>query len=301
MGNLLLTRVCILILLSVVSFVQAKEVDSWDANLYQKTMKSQSQDGDWLMSFIDEEADSHLTILDIGSGNGVNTQKLCTKFPNAHVIGIDPSASMIATANQQIGDSNVEYIKTTLEDFDHMHEIFDIAVSIHTLHWLNDIKKGLENTFNALKEEGCGYFLFAASKEGLPYQNALDHVLNGDLSPDFKNFVNPQHIYSFADFETLLKEAGFVVNWGVKKLNTRIYPTPEELSAWIAQWSPHRKHLPEDKQAKFMDQLLKEYLKKTRVKDLTGVEYGVKWEEYILMFIVMKPSRPEGSGDLADH
>lgn len=256
--------------------------DAWNGEAYGKTMRSQMEDGESLIGMIEDPYVGECFILDVGSGDGGNTRKLGEKFPKSCITGIEPSESMIEKALENNGEHRIEYVRARIEDY-REKEVFDCVTSIHVLHWVEDIGSGLKNIYEALKFGGRGYFVFAASKKGLAYEEALERVIEERYKVIFEDFLNTQHLYSLDDFENLLKGAGFRVDYIGKVLNQRVYEDAEFLKNWVAQWCPHRKYLEEGERERFMDLWLENYLGLGTKK-----EGGIEWDEYVIVVKVTK-------------
>ena len=93
------------------------------------------------------------TILDIGCGTGILTQKLSTKFPAAAIEAIDQSPAMI----QQLREQNMPNVYVICSDFiQYPTEQYDLITSNAALHWM-DTNQSLSKIATQLNPTGQCY------------------------------------------------------------------------------------------------------------------------------------------------
>lgn len=131
--------------------------DNWSASNYVKHASFVPKLGNIILSMLDPQPTEH--ILDFGCGDGVLSKELaaCSKS----VIGIDASADMIASANQQQDKpENIEYFMVdgymldTWFDDTQAGKRFDAVFSSATLHWLKSPVWAIKNIHYVLKDNG---------------------------------------------------------------------------------------------------------------------------------------------------
>lgn len=222
------------------------------------------------------------SILDIGCGDGKITALLANKVPQGTVIGIDPSDSMLdkaAITQQKVGLANLTFQKGAAEDF-HLDLRFDHIIAIHVMHWVKNQEKALRNIQIHLKPQGHVHFILAPSKEGLPFQIALQKTLK-NWGPDFTDFINPQQVYDIETYRKLMVNAGFHIEAINYIYHESTHENKEKLLTWIKQWQPHAKHLALNKQQIFLDELIDNYL--IEIGQLSESSDPVNWGEYVLV------------------
>lgn len=78
-----------------------------------------------------------LTMLEIGCGTGITTERILRACPQAHVIAIDPDAQMLIQAKVALREfqGRVEFVQgTALEVLSTVHKQVNVVASAYTLH-----------------------------------------------------------------------------------------------------------------------------------------------------------------------
>lgn len=77
-------------------------------------------------------------IMDIGCGTGRHTARLGATYPDAEVIALDVSESMIAVASRRVLVPNVQFVVADAQT--HLPDVAcDLVIANASLHWLNDL------------------------------------------------------------------------------------------------------------------------------------------------------------------
>lgn len=121
----------------------------WNAQLYDKFIKERLQPSIDLANRIDKVC---VRILDVGCGSGMSTLALRNRFPEAEIVGVDLSASMLDNAKKLLPD--VKWIQRdcskSLEDLGQ----FDLVFSNAFLQWLSEQENFIKNIQKCIKENG---------------------------------------------------------------------------------------------------------------------------------------------------
>lgn len=261
-------------------FVLLALIDAWSGADYAKHSSVQQSHAERLIASLSLNGDER--ILDLGCGDGKISALLAEKVPRGHVLGIDPSESMLKEAYTFLNQGNLTFAKGNAESFLSQYPL-DHIVSIHVMHWVKDQQTALSNLYRNLKPGGQIHLLFAPSKEGLPYHTALKKTLLS-WEHKFQGFVDPKYNFDMETYRKLLVEAGFHIDAIHYIYHESIHPTANFLKAWMFQWSQHRKFLPEEEQHAFMDQLVEEYLRASNQS-----KEPLIWGEYVLFIEATKP------------
>jgi trans-aconitate 2-methyltransferase len=82
--------------------------------------------------------DEPRVVVDLGCGAGNVTRLLGERWPSARVIGIDSSASMLATARAGAADARYEWIEGDIASWRSDDAQPDVVFSNAALHWIDD-------------------------------------------------------------------------------------------------------------------------------------------------------------------
>lgn len=127
-------------------------------------------------------------VLDIGSGTGRLLRSLHEHWPDAHLLGIDPTAGMVEVARQLTPMATFEV--GFAEALPFSESSIDVAVSTFSLHHWSNQAAGLREIVRVLRPQGC-FFL-------------TDVMLPPWLSP----FLPWSHFRKPAQIKTLFQQAG---------------------------------------------------------------------------------------------
>lgn len=283
------TLLCFLSLFIIASglYADPSHVHEWDPKGYVQNSNSQQEDGEAVLRriFRDYTESYSGTILDVGCRDGRITFQLAEHFPDATVVGIEKSQSMIDHALAMHEDMpHLTFKKESLDSFQ-LKKPADLVVSIFTLNWVENFDGALKNLNKNMATDGKLYAIFSATKEGLPFQNALNKVV-AERPEDFKNFVNPQYFYDTEVLRAKLTNAGFHVLAIYYKYNSKVYSSETALRNWIQQWLPQAKYLPQEKRDEFMNAVIKEYLVQSHQDPAS---HHINWNEYVISIEASKP------------
>ncbi len=251
--------------------------DQWSGTDYAKNSSVQLSHAEHLLSKLSLQGDE--SILDIGCGDGKITALLANKVPFGKVVGIDPSSSMLKKAKDTYEENHLTFYEGSAENF-FLDEQFDHVVAIHVMHWIKEQKIALQNICRHIKPQGHIHLVLAPSKEGLPFYKALLKMVD-IWKEDFIGFINPQQVFDMETYRKLMIEAGFHVEAIHYLHHESIHENKKKLQAWIEQWLPHGKYLPEEKRSLFFTELLRNYLLEMQASPDTVDK--VSWSEYVLI------------------
>ena len=89
------------------------------------------------LAAVEEEPESVRTVLDVGCGTGILTEKLLARYPRARCIAVDLAEEMLAVARERLGSSRVWWVCADIEQWA-PDEPVDRIVSNATFQWLTD-------------------------------------------------------------------------------------------------------------------------------------------------------------------
>ena len=156
-------------------------------------------------------------ILDLGCGPGNGTALLRARWPQARILGIDGSASMIARAQEENKDPKVSYRQQTIEDWlaetegTEPDQRPNLIVSNAVFHWIENHLDLLPRITQALAPGGS--LAFQVAGNFLAPTHALLRELAAD--PRFAPHIQTKHIDSVtpaADYIQALAGEGWQVD-----------------------------------------------------------------------------------------
>lgn len=203
-------------------------------------------------------------VLDIGSGDGRITARLAGYAPLGTVTGWDYSPSMIAHAKSRYSLANLlfELKDASLLQSYKKAAFFDVVVSFHALHWMDNQLAILEGIKHVLKEGGKAYLLVASDGDDPLQQIADDLSKSLKWQSFFTAFKDPLHRFSVAEYKALLKQAGLIPLSVIEVVKDDPLHSKEDLAGQIISWVPHVKFLPEKFQRDFVDDMVDEFMKR---------------------------------------
>lgn len=213
------------------------------------------------------------SILDLGCGDGVLTEKLASLVPDGEVLGIDASGGMIRTA-RAMERENLGFIQMDINDMD-FEERFDIIYSNAALHWVKDHPLLLKNSLRALKRGGRIYWNFAGNGTCAAF-NSLMRAIIAEPAYEvyFTDFEWPWVMLSGAEYGRSAAEAGFVHIQITEENKDRYFADADELVGWIDQPSivPFIQNIPEKVKGTFRQEVIEKMLCRTQQADGTYFE-----------------------------
>lgn len=250
--------------------------DEWSGESYQHNSTVQLSQGERLLKVLTLKGDED--ILDIGCGNGVLTSSLAKRIPKGSIIGIDPSESMLSKARENIYH-NLIFYQGSAETYQ-FNRRFDHIFATYVMHWIENQEIALKNIYNHLKPDGKVHLIISASKQGLPFHRALLKTIE-NWEEDFEGFVNSQREYDLETYRKLMVNSGLHIDAFHYVYDESTHENIGKLKAWVKEWLPHGKYLPEEKRESFFDELFDNYLVEAGYPlPTTG---AIKWGEYTLI------------------
>src|SRR6185437_8581476 len=115
----------------------ASEGHEWDAESYHQLSDPQCEAGLDLLNRLTIAPDA--TVIDAGCGTGRLTRFILARVPRGHVVAIDRSLNMLASAQQYLGrfGNRVEFLSQDLEDLAY-HPPVDCIYSNYVMQFVRD-------------------------------------------------------------------------------------------------------------------------------------------------------------------
>lgn len=114
----------------------------------------------YLVELSDIDTLHHLTVLEIGCGQGGGAYYMAKFFEPKSVIALDYSQDTIISARSKYEDlANLEFLTGDAEKLEFQNNTFDLIINIESSHCYADIQSFMQETRRVIKEQGV--FLYA--------------------------------------------------------------------------------------------------------------------------------------------
>lgn len=231
---------------------------AWNAEAYLETSKYAKS---LALKIIDRIAWSGKeTVLDVGTGDGLNSSLIASKVPFGKVLGIDPSRAMIAFAKAHYPQKrypNLNFVIGGALDFQ-TEERFDIITSFTVLHLVPDQGKALERFSDLLKPGGRMYLKFPI-EDG--FAGTLQKTIELPQWRDrFDSFESGWYFKTKEDYIQYVSNANLLPLCVENQMIDMWYLSRKEMSNAIRCWLPHILILQPDDQERFLNDLFDLFL-----------------------------------------
>lgn len=244
-----------LIALSLLTTLNCFAESNWNGQYYASHSEMQFMMAAEALKQIDFPAEAK--VLDIGSGNGRVTKYLADMMPDGHVIGLDRSPSMVATAQAYASDK-ISFIHGDAIAIP-FKEQFDRVVSFNCLHWVTEIQTALQGIKDALVPGGQACLLIAPIQARYPLHHIIDSVAKYDRwSPYFGGARSVFTLFTFAEWAKLIEDAGMIPERLQLIDGSLDYANEKVFGDWLAGWVPFGT-IPEDLRNDYIQDVVKAY------------------------------------------
>jgi len=192
----------------------------------EKYERASSHQKEWGSRLIEElRLSGNETILDLGCGDGVLTERLAALIPNGKVIGLDASRGMIETAKKR-ERAELEFICMDMSDMDFNGE-FDVIYSNAALHWVKNHEKLLAASYRALKPGGMIRWNFGGAGN--------TPNLTGAIKKFYKGSGWPWFLPAKEEYEKIIAAKGFRDARVEMEHIDKYFGSLDEMAGWIDQ------------------------------------------------------------------
>jgi trans-aconitate 2-methyltransferase len=229
-------------------------VREWDGSSYDRISGVMQSMGLEVLSRLELAGDE--TVIDAGCGSGRVTEALMERLPHGRVIGVDESASMIASARERLGPAPELLVADLLEL--HVEEPADAILSTATFHWIGDHERLFARLHACLRPGGR--LLAQCGGEGNISELRRRAMIVGEREPygaHLRSFQPPWNYAAPGVTRERLLAAGFA------SAECWLKPAPQQpehprefLETIVLQ--PHVHALPQELRGRFMDEVLDE-------------------------------------------
>jgi len=133
-------------------------------------------------------------ILDVGCGNGRVTAQIATHVPEGSVVGIDPSADMIAFAASKYPSAAYPNLRFESDDARSLpfRDEFDLVVSFNALHWIPDQDTALRSIRQTMKPASATQLRLVPAGKRKSLENVIEETrCSPRWAGFFKDFQDP--------------------------------------------------------------------------------------------------------------
>lgn len=163
-----------------------REHQSWDPTAYGHFAGERSRPFADLVAQV--RTDDPALVVDLGCGHGPPTLTLAQLWPQARVVGVDSSESMLESARELDRDGRVEWVQSDLREWDptSLGQAPDVIVTSSTLQWVPGHLDLLDTWVGSLSEGGWFALQvpgnFDAPSHRLMRETAEHHERAGELT-----------------------------------------------------------------------------------------------------------------------
>ena len=199
----------------------------WDSEQYLKFEAERTQPAVDLANRIELTAPER--ILDLGCGPGNSTGVLARRFPGAHILGVDNSENMIATAQRDYPELEFRLFDAT-GPLSELGGSFDVVYSNACIQWVPDHPRLIRDMLALLRPGGM-----LAVQVPMNYQEPIHRII-GELaaSDEWRAELASARIFHTlsqeAYFDILAAEAGQFQMWQITYLHRM--PSHEAIMDW---------------------------------------------------------------------
>jgi trans-aconitate 2-methyltransferase len=187
----------------------------WNAAEYARVSELQKVMAEEALALLDLKGTER--VLDVGCGNGRFTAEIAARVPFGSVLGIDPSAAMIAFAVSHFGPalrSNLRFEAADARRLNFRDE-FDLVVSFNALHWVPEQGEALGSIRSALKPDGVAQLRLVPAGERKSLENVIEETrLSSRWARYFRTFHDPYLHLTPEKYGALAERSGLHVRRG---------------------------------------------------------------------------------------
>ena len=225
----------------------------WNASSYDAISTPQQAWGAKVLARLTLRGDER--VLDAGCGTGRVTEMLLERLPDGHVVAVDGSPSMVATARERRDPERVEVICVDLLELALTRPV-DAAISTATFHWIADHDL-LFARIRAAVRPGATFVAQCGGEGNIARGRELaDGILaDPDYARHFAGWPGAWNYASPAATRDRLERAGFAVGDCWLEPAPVTPPRPREFLETVI-CAPYLERMPEALRDDFLDRLL---------------------------------------------
>lgn len=184
----------------------------WDASDYARVSGLQGAMAEEVLSLL--QLNGTERVLDLGCGSGKITAEVAERVRQGSVVGVDPSADMIAFAASRFGAPARPNLRFEVADARHLpfREEFDLVVSFNALHWVTEQDEALRSIRLAMKSAGVAQLRLVPAGPRKSLENVIEETrLSSRWAHYFHCFRDPYLHLTPAQYGALAEQNGLNV------------------------------------------------------------------------------------------
>lgn len=238
------------------------EKNVWEPQFYRENSSMQHR---WANLLLDKSKLPTVgKILDVGCGDGHISAMLTKRVPQANIIGLDLSPSMIEYAAATFANNQYPNLSFTVGDaeelagFDHLSSI----VSFSTYHRVKNHHKAFESAFRSLLPGGQFLAVFPAKMSTL----LTECIAEVDSNSKWKKYIDTRDRKDYALSDDNMKE--LLIDVGFAHIRTEliedveVFANQQSLRDHLRAVSSYKDILPFDKELEFFDDIIDCYVRR---------------------------------------
>jgi trans-aconitate 2-methyltransferase len=233
----------------------------YDASDYARQSSLQKTMADKQLASLDLQGSER--ILDVGCGDGKITAQVAGRVPGGSVLGVDPSAEMIAFASTRFDPSSWPNLRFEMADAASLsyRHAFDLVVSFNALHWVREQGAALRSIRDALRPGGRAILRLVPAGVRKSLEDVIDEVRRSSAwAGDFSGFDRPDAHLTAENYRALAVRCGFEVDGIRVEDESWDFETRPSFAAWCrANFVAWTSRLPADASEAFIAEVLDRY------------------------------------------
>lgn len=211
---------------------------------------------EWAMSALQKVSFNDTDkILDVGCGDGKITAWIAEQYSQATVVGLDISEEMIQHASQNFSKENLVFLQANALSIP-FEQHFDKLISLCAIHWIVEQERALQSFKNSLKPGGV-LLITTPAKHPSSLGPVSEKIAQSDKWASYFPNHKSTRVYRTADeFRALIQQTGFELISLNMTQDMLTFKNKEALLAYIRPLVSFIKHLPQDLQEDFINDIV---------------------------------------------
>ena len=228
-------------------------IDTWDPRQYDKFQREREQPFYDLLAMV--RPNVGMRVVDLGCGTGKLTRVLHQRLQARETVGVDRSASMLASSSEAPPLAGLRFERGTIEDFTRHGISPDLIFSNAAFHWVEDHEALVASLCAHLGPGGQLAFQVPAQHDDPSHVVAQELAAEEPYRTALAGWRKPQPVLTAEAYARLLYKCGFA-DTSVRLI---VYPHVLAGRAEVIEWmkgtllTEYARHLPAGLFDEFLD------------------------------------------------